>query len=173
MGESAVHDWPGIMAEILRGYVLPSDGAHGVVHWARVWENGHRLARVTGADQEIVGLFALFHDARRVNEQRDDGHGERGAELARAMRQTWLDLGDDQFDLLIEACRYHTDGLTAGHSTVLTCWDADRLDLGRVGIEPRAHRLCTEAGRDLLRWAHGRATRQDVPTRVLRMWGIE
>ena len=29
--------------------------------------------------------------------------------------------------------------------TVLTCWDADRLDLGRVGITPRAEKLCTSA----------------------------
>jgi uncharacterized protein len=31
---------------------------------------------------------------------------------------------------------------------VQTCWDADRLDLGRVGIIPRPDRLCTEEARD-------------------------
>ena len=27
--------------------------------------------------------------------------------------------------------------------TVQVCWDADRLDLGRVGIRPFCHKLCT------------------------------
>jgi uncharacterized protein len=31
--------------------------------------------------------------------------------------------------------------------TVATCWDADRLDLGRVGVRPDAGRLCTEPAR--------------------------
>jgi uncharacterized protein len=29
----------------------------------------------------------------------------------------------------------------------MTCWDADRLDLGRVGIRPDPARLCNEAAR--------------------------
>ena len=35
-----------------------------------------------------------------------------------------------------------------GDATVLTCWDADRLDLGRVGIRPDPKYLCTPAARD-------------------------
>ena len=35
------------------------------------------------------------------------------------------------FDMLVHACRYHSDGLVEGDVTVRTCWDADRLDLGR------------------------------------------
>lgn len=35
-----------------------------------------------------------------------------------------------------------------GHTTVLACWDADRLDLARVGIQPQPQRLCTGAARD-------------------------
>jgi uncharacterized protein len=47
-----------------------------------------------------------------------------------------------------------------GDITVLTCWDADRLDLGRVGIRPAAHRLCTDAARDpaMIEWAYRRST---------------
>jgi uncharacterized protein len=42
---------------------------------------------------------------------------------------------------------------------VLTCWDADRLDLGRVGIRPLAERLCTDAARQpaMLQWAYRRS----------------
>src|SRR5205814_1413443 len=98
-------------------------------------ENGLRIAQANGADREDVTLFALFHDSRRVNEDQDDDHGLRG-EL--------VHLDDDRFELLFEACRLHTDGLTTGERTLLACWDADRLDLGRVGITPEPHRLCTD-----------------------------
>ena len=168
-----MHDMAAIMSEILRGYALPVRGDHGVVHWARVLENGLRVADAIGADREVVALFALFHDSRRVNECRDDGHGERGGEFARSLRGSLVHLDDARFELLFEACRLHTDGYTTGDPTLLACWDADRLDLGRVGITPRPHRLCTDAARELLAWAHERATGGHEPDDVLASWGIE
>lgn len=161
-----------IVAEILRGYSLPVHGDHGAVHWARVLENGLRLAEVTGADAEIITLFALFHDSRRINEGRDVLHGLRGAELARSLRGSLVHLDDRRFDLLFEACRLHTDGITTGDETLLACWDADRLDLGRVGIVLRPERLCTGAARELMAWADERAVRGHVPAAVLARWGI-
>lgn len=171
-GSAGRHDLAAIMGEILGGYSLPLDGYHGVVHWARVLENGLRIAEVTAADREVVTLFALFHDSRRINEQRDKGHGLRGGELARSLRGSLVHLDDHRFDLLFEACRLHTDGLTVGDPTLLTCWDADRLDLGRVGITPEPHRLCTDASRDLLPWADHRAMSGHVPAAVLVGWGL-
>ena len=49
----------------------------------------------------------------------------------------------------------HTEGYLDGDITVQTCWDADRLDLGRVGIVPQPEKLCTEGARDpdLFKWA--------------------
>jgi len=38
---------------------------------------------------------------------------------------------------------YHDD------VTIQTCWDADRLDLGRVGIIPDPDRMCTGMGKQL------------------------
>lgn len=58
-----------IVAEILKGYAMSPWGFHGVAHWARVLENGLRLADHTGADRDVLTLFALFHDSRRI----DDG----------------------------------------------------------------------------------------------------
>ena len=162
---------PAILRAILPGYALPVRGDHGVVHWARVMENGLRLARESGADEDVVTLFALFHDSRRVNEYRDRGHGLRGAELAKVLRGTLADLDDARFDLLYEACRLHTDGLTTGEVTLQVCWDADRLDLGRVGIEPRPDRLCTDAARGLMSWANERAVRGWEPEMVTD-WGV-
>jgi uncharacterized protein len=168
-----MHDLPAIIRVILGGYVLPVRGYHGVVHWARVLENGLRIAEADGADKEVVTLFALFHDSRRVNEDRDDDHGLRGAELARSLRGELVHLDDGRFDLLFEACRLHTDGQTVGDRTLLACWDADRLDLGRVGITPDPRRLGTKAGRNLLGWAHVRALEGHEPVAVLASWGVE
>jgi len=143
-----------------------------VVHWARVLENGLRIAETTGADTEVVELFAIFHDARRVNEYIDDDHGLRGGELAHALRGSLVLLDNTRFELLYEACRLHTNGLIDGDPTLRTCWDADRLELGRVGIEPLPHRLCTDAARALVPWAHARAGGDAVPYRVLTRWGV-
>lgn len=161
------------MRVILDGYALPLRGDHGVVHWARVLENGLRVAEANGADVDVVTLFALFHDSRRVNEHHDPDHGLRGAELARSLHGTLVHLDDERFEKLFEACRLHTDGLTDADPTLQACWDADRLDLGRVGITPEAGRLCTDAARDLIRWANERAVRDYEPANILSLWGIE
>ncbi|MEL7472387.1 MAG: HD domain-containing protein [Planctomycetota bacterium] len=168
-----MHAWRDIAQAVFGAYALRLFGTHGVEHWARVHENGVRLAESTGADAEVVALFALFHDARRVNEGTDHGHGARGAELARSLRGTLVHLDDRRFDLLDEACRLHTDGLTEGDPTLLACWDADRLDLGRVGIRPDPKRLCTDAARGLIEWAHDRALGDHFCEDTLISWGID
>lgn len=163
-----------LVHRILEDYALPWHGTHGVGHWARVLKNGLRLAEGTEAKVEIVHLFAIFHDSRRVSEGYDDGHGERGADLAAELRGDLFNLSDADFDLLYEACACHTDGLTDGDITVQFCWDSDRLDLGRVGIVPASKKLCTPAAKtwEMIRWADGRAAFEVVPELVKREWGI-
>jgi uncharacterized protein len=162
-----------LVHDILAGYRLPVDGTHGVFHWTRVWENGVRLAAVTKAKTDIVTLFALFHDSRRVNEDEDPGHGLRGAELAAALRATRFQLSDADFELLYTACAYHTDGLVEGDVSVQTCWDADRLDLARVGITPALACLCTAYAKtpEVMRWANERARAGSIPD-FARQWGL-
>jgi len=169
---SKEHNFVAITNAILDGYALPWRGTHGVLHWARVWTNGLKVAEVNGADQEIVKLFALFHDSRRVNEYTDPDHGERGGDFARELRGTLVHLDDDRFELLYEACRLHTDGLTDGDPTEQACWDADRLDLGRVGMRPSPRRLCTDAASELIDWATPRAEAGVQVKEVLELWGL-
>ena len=52
-----MHDFVAITTAILDDYALPWRGTHGVLHWARVWANGLRVAEGSGADVEIVKLF--------------------------------------------------------------------------------------------------------------------
>jgi len=86
-------------------------------------------------------------------------HGPDAADFARSLRGTHIHLDDDKFELLYEACANHTNGEIEADITVQTCWDADRLDLGRVWIIPEPGRLCTEPARDpkLIAWATQRA----------------
>jgi uncharacterized protein len=63
-------------------------------------------------------------------------------------------------------------GHLEGDATLQACWDADRLDLGRVGITPSPRRLCTDAARSLLDWSHDRAVSGFVPRHTLASWGI-
>ena len=116
---------------------------HGPDHWRRVERNACILATRTGANVSVVRLFALFHDSRRVNDGHDPEHGKRGAEFAARVRGRWFDLPDDEFGLLHHACVWHTDGDRHEDPTIGTCWDADRLDLGRVGIMPEAAYMST------------------------------
>ena len=128
-------------------FAIDWHGHHGGPHWARVRANGLMLAAQTGANPQVVELFAFFHDSRRVNEWEDAGHGARGAALAGELRGRFFEASDEEMDQLTAACQGHSDGHRTGNTTVMTCWDADRLDLLRVGITPRADRLCTAAAR--------------------------
>lgn len=158
---------------ILSRYRLPVDGIHGIAHWGRVLENGRRLAARTGADPRVVEYFSILHDSRRQSEGRDPAHGERAAALARELRAE-IDLDDGAFALLVEACDCHTRGAAAqADATILTCLDADRLDIPRVGRNIREELLYTMAARDpeILSWASDRAARWITPALVTNEWG--
>src|SRR3954451_19567377 len=166
---------PKVLQAILEDYTLPLDGYHGVAHWARVLENGHRLASETGAKIGVVSLFAILHDSRRVNESYDPEHGPRAAKLAARLRGKLFHLEDEGFVLLQRACHGHTHERDHPNVTIQTCWDSDRLDLGRVGITPHPSRLCTDVAKrpDILKWADGRGAFNVAPLFVLEEWGMK
>ena len=155
---------PDLAAALRATYALPWSGIHGTRHWLRVRENGLRLAPLTGADPVVVELFAVIHDIKRHNDGYDPQHGARAAVWARATRAL-LPIDAHGLELLIYACEAHTRGLTGADITVQTCWDADRLDLYRVGIMPKPARLCTDAARmpESLEWAVRRSRGEPRP----------
>ena len=51
------------------------NGHHGIAHWARVRVNSLLIAKEIGGNPHVVELFSFSHDARRLNEHIDDGHG--------------------------------------------------------------------------------------------------
>lgn len=144
-----------LLQAVRQHFALDWEGIHGVSHWARVRLIGVRLAEQTGASRQVVELFAFLHDSCRQNDGYDPGHGSRAAEFALSLQDKAFSLEAQDLERLLTACRGHSDGGTSSDVTVATCWDADRLDLGRVGIRPDPQRLCTAQAREptLFRWA--------------------
>jgi uncharacterized protein len=140
------------------------DGVHGIPHWSRVWYHGRRIAQSLDVNPAILAWFAFLHDSQRRNDHQDPLHGHRAADFAIILRRESVisELSSIEFEQLCEAMRLHSDGHTEGEASIRACWDADRLDLARVGIEPEISRLCTPYARkrkivaDASRMATGR-----------------
>lgn len=160
---------------ILDQYQLPLDGIHGIDHWARVLENGRFLAQHTGAYLPVVDLFAVLHDSKRLNEGFDHRHGQRAADFAASLCGKIIHLPDDKFELLAAACAGHTAGKTSADITVQTCWDSDRLDLGRVGMVVNPKFLSTPAAKELttLSWSNQRARQRVIPDLIKQEWDLD
>jgi uncharacterized protein len=157
---------PELVGLLRHRFALRWKGIHGAAHWARVRWNGRALAERTGANRTVVELFALVHDVCRQNDHHDPQHGARAAEFVHQLRGSVIWISDAEAALLAYACTHHSDGYTEADVTIQTCWDADRLDLGRVGIRPQPRYLCTPAAKDprLLEFAYERSARA-------RRWG--
>ena len=129
-------------------YQLNHNGCHGIEHWFRVIINGRLIAAEVGADIEVVEHFALLHDVMRKDEKLDILHGNRSAEFALSLSGSWIQLNRLQMQQLTEACCDHSMGRLSKDVTIQVCWDADRLDLGRVDNIPNHTFLATNIARD-------------------------
>ena len=147
-----------LLAEIKKHYCLSWSGIHGIPHWYRVHVNSTRLSAQIGVNSKVVELFSIFHDSQRRNDSHDKKHGKRGGELALKLRR-YLPVDDDDLQLLVTACELHTSAKTHENITVQCCFDADRLDLGRVGIIPLAEYLSTPMAKmqETIEWAYHRS----------------
>lgn len=124
---------------------------HGLSHWRRVAKNGLLIAKHDEeVNKRVVILFGFLHDHMRQNDSLDEQHGPRAAQALYDIADTLLsDLSEEEFELLHTACELHTESDGVGDPTVDACFDADRLDLGRVHIVPDPDRMCTETGQYL------------------------
>lgn len=125
---------------------------HGISHWNNVWANGREIGWAVDADLEVVEYFAFLHDSQRIDEGADWLHGPRAVKFAYEHRDLF-DLSHSQFKELMSAVAGHTKlmpGCKAGQNpTIATCWDADRLDIWRVGYQVDPLYLFTDRARDL------------------------
>jgi uncharacterized protein len=146
-----IHDREGLIQAISEQYVLDWYGIHGWDHWMTVHKNGLVLARENGADLRVVELFALLHDNCRLNDGLDPDHGPRAAEFTKSLNGEFFSLDAPDMDILIIAIRDHTAGYVHENPTIAVCWDADRLELPRVGIPTHPDYLGTDAAKMMLR----------------------
>jgi uncharacterized protein len=148
--EGTWQDW---LLQWAAGQYPPELGQlHGPDHWFKVYRNGMGLCDVDpDVDRVIVECFALIHDSQRINNDDDPHHGERAADVCETL---WiagkLPLSEQQKDILVMACHFHHKGTTTKQPTVGACWDADRMDLVRVGTIPNKTLFSTQVGKDLL-----------------------
>ena len=127
------------------------DYVHGLEHWDRVYQNGQKLL-TPKVHTIVVELFAYLHDSCREDDFEDIHHGERAAEWIKTLRSTYLkELSEEDFQLLSDACRFHTTASKTSDPTIDACFDADRLDLWRVGVIPNPKRMATKIGAQLAR----------------------
>jgi uncharacterized protein len=117
------YDRAGLIALIKSQFKLDWHGVHGANHWARVLHHGKNIGQIRKADLLVVELFGFLHDSCRWDDYRDP----------------------KQLDTLCYALKHHSGGEVSSNKTIQTCWDADRLDLGRVGIFPSPQFLSQEA----------------------------
>jgi uncharacterized protein len=130
---------------------------HGEEHWRSVGNVGMEVGAATpGADLGLVFLFSLLHDAVRWSDLGDSGHGRRSSELVRELNgEGLLDLPEEAKRLLASACLLHSEGARSSDPTIGTCWDADRLNLWRIGSRPDPALLSTAEARrpERVNWA--------------------
>ena len=143
-------DWPELWALATRTFALGPHSLHGPDHWQRVERNALEIASADATtDVVLVRLFAVLHDSHRQNEGHDPEHGARAAAWVRHLQGDRFDLAADRLALLCDACILHDKGRTSTDPTIGACWDADRLDLPRVGMIVDSRYLSTARGKQL------------------------
>jgi uncharacterized protein len=137
-----------IVREIALKEFVMGDSIHGLHHWEQVEANGILLAQQPETDLLVVRIFSYLHDCKRQDDWEDPLHGDRSAEFVLSVRGTLLgNLHSEQVEKLWWACHWHNKGVTHLDPTIGACFDADRLELTRVGILPRVDLMSTEMGK--------------------------
>lgn len=134
-------DYQAIWTEVTSRFCCELDSIHGPEHWHRVEDVGLKIAHLMESlgrpvDRDAVRLFAVLHDSCRLDDGADPDHGRRAVEYAKEMRGRLFDLDDGRLEVLCEAIEGHADGYTSKDLTIAACWDSDRMDLRRLGINP-------------------------------------
>lgn len=133
-----ITSWDGLLADCQDGARLRGSPIHGEEHWRAVAATGMGLTAF-GADPEMCLAFGMLHDCRRADEFGDPWHGEEAAEYARNNRHLHGLLGQERAAAVLRACEVHSLPAPYGDDMRIgACLDADRLNLVRLGIRPRA-----------------------------------
>ncbi len=131
--------------------------AHGPAHWQSVYRFGKML--YPGIDKGVLFYFSVFHDFFKSNDFADKSHGKKALTAMPLIKENlkiWnkdkkahnsqieqLAFAFENHDCTIQEYASLTNPLK-DNKNVRACLDADKLDLGRVGIIPESKHLLTE-----------------------------
>ena len=135
-----------ITIEQARAFYEGADSAHDFEHILRVTHMAEQLARVEGADLEVVRAAALLHDIARHDEDHGGTHMDHADVSARDAKKFLMQNGADELfgERVAEAIRAHRFRGTAQPQSLEAkiLFDADKLDsIGAIGIA-RAYAVC-------------------------------
>lgn len=146
---------------------------HGVTHWTRVHRYGLLLAdslKLSEEERLAIALFGWTHDLARTDDNGGNQHSIDGAKYIQYVTdRLFSDFPETTLDVVTTAIRYHSDGMNAEEAlyelpivdnstwsrestlnTIGCCWDADRLDLLRLGIVPDESMMSTPYWKEIL-----------------------
>ncbi|MHB9031383.1 MAG: HD domain-containing protein [Candidatus Latescibacterota bacterium] len=114
---------------------------HGLEHLRRVACTAGRIALWENEDMKAAVVGGFLHDCARVNDGGGQEHAYDSAIIAEeVLRRHFPELDADR---VVFAIHHHAAGLIAEDLLVGAIWDADRLDLVRLGVRVRTELLST------------------------------
>src|SRR5687768_3345565 len=106
--DPAIPDLDALVVAVRRGATHHASLIHGESHWKSVAWTGAELARATPpADAIVIFLFALIHDAKRIDDGHDPLHGHRAAALALELHGRHFHLEAEALNRLHDAIHGH------------------------------------------------------------------
>lgn len=141
---------------VISQFQLDINDDHGIKHWERVYHNTQLLSNYYNIKSDVFELFSLLHDSKREDEYEDLKHGKRAALFVKELvNSEIINISKEDKNRLVFACSNHTVTNTKAKLfndlIVQICFDADRLDIGRVGIIPEEKYFCTDFAKELVR----------------------
>jgi len=124
-------------------------GLHGLSHLRRVAILSGRLASATGEDVEAAVVMGFLHDGARTDDKGGNGHAHDSAVLARQLLKMFYP--HLEADRICDAIARHADGEVTGDTLTACLWDADRLELKRIGRTIDLDLLSTRVAKRLAR----------------------
>lgn len=118
---------------------------HGLDHLRNVGYLSGKFAAELGISLETAIIGGFLHDCARSDDSDDAFHAEKSALLARKLiKKNYSNIDEE---LVYKTILFHSGGKTTDNHIQGCVWDADRLDLIRLGIQPKKELLSTEPGK--------------------------
>lgn len=131
-------------------------------HLRQVALTAGRLAAALGEDIESAIVAGFLHDCGRT----DDGGGTCHAYDSSIIARKAIAALDPHLDVdrLCDGIARHADGDVTQDALIGCLWDADRLDLTRIGVDPDPDLLSTPVARRMVRLARRRRREREKKT---------